>query len=1281
MISSCPEHRLIHILHVHLLLLWALMPAFGQTAADSPGSDWPMLAHDCARSGATTTEIRPPFERKWYRLFPDEGLMAGVQPVIAGGRVFIGTMRGTLRAIDCDTGEDAWIHRADGAILHACAVGDGKVVFGDMSGRICALNAEDGKLAWHFQTGAAVWNAPLIYQGIVVIGSRDGSLYALDLGTGSVKWKGATGGPLLSSPALDSARDRVYVAGENMRVHAFDFAGGRRIWQSPKLPGVSFRGYHPVIAPDGSVMVTTTPAICLDSFEPVLMGMVKEIFGDFASWRHTKEENAKLREANFKKMGEPGSYEAQLCYIRKKLTEEPIYQTFFVLDPDTGRQKFVAPIVYAESMNGTGAPPVVTTDGKVIVRYQALLRCRYEHYSPFLNVGYLDTTTGHITPIMDQSRTYGWHDSLLLVHDEQCQLSVAGRVLINTHQDNVNAMDLDTLQGYAQPFCRNIHEPAPGEAVGIWAMVFRGEPLPLGKEWLARGTAVYGGGSVIDTAVSVAGDSFYYIPTHEMNASAALIAYRMSPNGKADRESNPPLAKLTGEEWAKMQERPWDWDILGFRRLRHVLEALPGKVPGTVHDPLTPKATERVSEITDSELDPFIRQARMVEFAGQSDLDGLRAKLATQVRELISQPWQPLLFPPGKHPREAYRIFADPTETLLTLARTYPHVDQNLQKNIRRYVKHLRGPGGPLEGPTGKRTVEPSAGAIRSYYDIAPDKLFRLADDITRTDVARLYPLWLWAQVTNDWEHIESNWAQLKTFADQAPNKMGEDCRNGYLAGLIAYCRIAARLQDKEAVEKGLSITRKALRGRLAYEFAHTRGGLIAEVPVLRSICSRWRHLTPEVGRFLAHYAGRTQKHLMDVYVDYHRPTWHLAWGVETMWRNESPFAFPTMAAEIFAARAWVLNESADELQRLLDIPWCRADLFYMQKLVSCIEAHGRMNWQSIPPGGVATGRPEVPGEVMQHIYDEVKTPYKYGVILVGDDGAKVDCPGVFRHGDQWYMTYIIFAGTGYETALAQSADLLHWKPLGKILRFREGTWDARQAAGFIALQDPVWGGSGSLGTHDNKYWLSYIGGALEGYETDPLAIGMAWTNDPARATEWNRLDEPILSRDQPDVREFETVTLYKSNIIRDEAEMLGYPFVMFYNGKRGNGHECIGMAVSKDMTHWLRFGRGPVIDNGKGISGDPQLTRIGDVWVMHYFGAFWKPKAFDTFACSYDLAHWTKWDGPHLIEPSEPWDKTFAHKPWVIKHNDIVYHFYCAVGDRGRVIALATSKPLPRQD
>jgi predicted GH43/DUF377 family glycosyl hydrolase len=271
----------------------------------------------------------------------------------------------------------------------------------------------------------------------------------------------------------------------------------------------------------------------------------------------------------------------------------------------------------------------------------------------------------------------------------------------------------------------------------------------------------------------------------------------------------------------------------------------------------------------------------------------------------------------------------------------------------------------------------------------------------------------------------------------------------------------------------------------------------------------------------------------------------------------------------------------------------------------------------------------------------------------------------------------------GYETHLAESPDLLNWKPLGKILSFSDrDTWDKWQIDGGLALIDHDWNGTQELRAFDDKYWMTYIGGAKQGYEPDPLAMGVAFTADPTKAKEWSRFEgNPVLTHSQPDAREFERKTLYKSTVIWDKHQSLGFPFVMFYNAKVKNGYERIGMAVSKDMTTWQRYGDGPVVANGEakknGMSGDPQIVRIGDVWVMFYFGAGWGPKAFDTFACSYDLVRWTKWDGAKLVEPSQPWDKTYAHKPWVIKHDGVVYHFYCAVGDQGRVIALATSKDL----
>lgn len=321
----------------------------------------------------------------------------------------------------------------------------------------------------------------------------------------------------------------------------------------------------------------------------------------------------------------------------------------------------------------------------------------------------------------------------------------------------------------------------------------------------------------------------------------------------------------------------------------------------------------------------------------------------------------------------------------------------------------------------------------------------------------------------------------------------------------------------------------------------------------------------------------------------------------------------------------------------------------------------------------------DVSDSEMNAIYNEIKTPYKRGIVLPQEDGDPVDSPNVYSVGDSWYMLYLRFLNkTGYVAKIAKSDNLLDWEPLGVVVPFRESGWDAWQCSPSAALVDHEWGGSYALQPYEGKYWFTYIGGAGKGYEPDPLKIGLAYTDNPTTAKSWTRFDKPIMAPEDPDAREFEKTTMYKTSVIWDQAKTLGYQFVCFYNGKNavnGPSVERIGIAVSNDLKTWRRYGNGPVIDNGSGISGDPQVTKIGDLWVMFYFGAFWKPKAFETFAVSKDLVHWRKWNGPHLVEPSESFDSTYAHKPWVVKHDGVVYHFYNAVGDQGRCIAVATSK------
>ena len=382
-----------------------------------------------------------------------------------------------------------------------------------------------------------------------------------------------------------------------------------------------------------------------------------------------------------------------------------------------------------------------------------------------------------------------------------------------------------------------------------------------------------------------------------------------------------------------------------------------------------------------------------------------------------------------------------------------------------------------------------------------------------------------------------------------------------------------------------------------------------------------------------------------------------------------------------------------------------KKELFVLLSLVSVL-------------GGLAA---EIPTSVMQRIYHEVRTPYKYGMVVAPTDNYhKIDCPTVFRVGDKWLMTYVVYNGKdgtdgrGYETWLAESDDLLHWTTLGRVLSYKDDGWDMNQRGGFPALIDWTWDGSYELGEYKGKHWMTYIGGHGTGYEAvrEPLNIGLAWTKgDVTKAHEWQSSDKPLLSINDKDVQWWEKLVQYKSTIyeVKNEKgkvnnllppEIRKYRFVMFYNAGGINPAnqlkaERIGIALSNDMKKWKRYDGNPVFANEVGgiITGDAQIVCIDSpltshpspLYVMFYFKAYdpsRKYNAFNTFAVSRDLIHWQTWDGEDLIIPSKPYDEMFAHKSYVVKHDGVVYHFYCAVNnDQQRGIAVATSVPMGRSE
>lgn len=368
--------------------------------------------------------------------------------------------------------------------------------------------------------------------------------------------------------------------------------------------------------------------------------------------------------------------------------------------------------------------------------------------------------------------------------------------------------------------------------------------------------------------------------------------------------------------------------------------------------------------------------------------------------------------------------------------------------------------------------------------------------------------------------------------------------------------------------------------------------------------------------------------------------------------------------------------------------------LFSLVALTATAQRRGR--------GRSATRPTAVTQAEMQKIYDAVKTPYKYGMVVAPTDNYhKIDCPTVFRKDGKWMMTYVCYNGKsgtdgrGYETWLAQSDDLLHWQTLGRVLEYGTGKeWDRNQRGGFPALIDYTWGGSYEIEKYKDRYWMTYIGGEGTGYEAvnAPLSIGLASTKgDVTKAHPWTVLAKPILTYNEKTAQWWERMTQYKSTVYRVDKKRFGYQFMMYYNAAGKNATlpkgERIGVAFSNDMKKWTRYKANPIFahDTDGTITGDAQIVKMGNLFVMFYFSAFNPTReynAYNTFAASRDMIHWYDWQGSDLIIPSKPYDEMFAHKSYVVKHAGVVYHFYCAVNNSGqRGIAVATSLPMGKSE
>lgn len=237
-----------------------------------------------AAAGLTADNV-PRLKLKWAFGYPG-ATSAGTQPVVVGGRLYVGTAEGDVFALDARTGCIHWTFQTEAGVRSAINIGksDGKLVayFGDQSANMYAVDAQTGTLLWKTRVDenlrAAITAAPALYAGrlYVPVSSREesqvgdlkypcctfrGSMVALDASNGKMLWKtytistkaektgknsagtqlwGPSGVPIWNTPAIDLKRRLLYSGtGNNYSVPAtnasdavvaFDMDSGKIRW-------------------------------------------------------------------------------------------------------------------------------------------------------------------------------------------------------------------------------------------------------------------------------------------------------------------------------------------------------------------------------------------------------------------------------------------------------------------------------------------------------------------------------------------------------------------------------------------------------------------------------------------------------------------------------------------------------------------------------------------------------------------------------------------------------------------------------------------------------------------------------------------------------------------------------------------------------------------------------------------------------------------------------------------------------------------------------------------
>ncbi|MEX0826814.1 MAG: PQQ-binding-like beta-propeller repeat protein [Acidimicrobiia bacterium] len=148
----------------------------------------------------------------------------------AGVAQFVADRRDAIYSLDLRTGRQNWYYQAE---LDVNGIGylDGIVVATGDEGRVWGFDARDGSLVWSNDLDTPIYSNPLTVGGMAIVGDGLGQLTAYDIHSGTPRWDepAEVDGAIRGGASSDG--ERIFVAGENNEVAAFNFSG-QELWRT-----------------------------------------------------------------------------------------------------------------------------------------------------------------------------------------------------------------------------------------------------------------------------------------------------------------------------------------------------------------------------------------------------------------------------------------------------------------------------------------------------------------------------------------------------------------------------------------------------------------------------------------------------------------------------------------------------------------------------------------------------------------------------------------------------------------------------------------------------------------------------------------------------------------------------------------------------------------------------------------------------------------------------------------------------------------------------------------